>query len=244
MFNFIAPEILFSPQVALVSSIVLNITWSPPVYPNGNITEYIITLNTIVSNVLQTQSDAYTPTTNSALVFDLEPFSEYNVFVTAVNVAGNITSEEAVIMTGETGKSLTNFTIFRIEGVFRKFIESFTINYFKNQYHTTLLNMWKLLLILFFSAPTDFDKPTVSSTTSYSIAVSWDPPSTPNGVILNYTITTRLSDSYEIVDEFTVQVSISQYNSTELMPFTGYDITIETCNSAGCKDKPLYYSCN
>ncbi len=93
-------------------------------------------------------------------------------------------------------------------------------------------------MFLFISAPTDFDKPTLTSTTSYSIAVSWDPPSTPNGVILNYTIITLQSDNDDIINIFTVSVSTSQYNITELTPFTEYNITIETCNSVGCVDSP------
>ena len=90
----------------------------------------------------------------------------------------------------------------------------------------------------FFSiAPTDFDMPTVLSTTSYSIEVTWDPPATPNGVILNYTVITSDSDQ-DIVNTFSLPASENQYNVSGLLPFSDYNISIQACNSAGCVASP------
>ncbi len=54
--------------------------------------------------MLQTQTHSYTSDTTNAIVYDLIPFSEYIVSVTAVNVVGNTTSNESIILTGEIGK--------------------------------------------------------------------------------------------------------------------------------------------
>ncbi len=98
---FIVPQLLSHPEVSSASAVILNVTWLPPVYPNGNITSYSL-------NVVSSADEhllIYSADTTSAILYDLEAFTEYTVFVTAFNVIGNVTSEGTVIMTGETSES-------------------------------------------------------------------------------------------------------------------------------------------
>ena len=97
---FIVPQLLSHPEVSSVSAVILNVTWLPPVYPNGNITSYSLD---VVSSVDE-HTLIYSADTTSAILNDLKAFTEYTVFVTAFNVIGNVTSEGTVIMTGETSQ--------------------------------------------------------------------------------------------------------------------------------------------
>lgn len=86
------------------------------------------------------------------------------------------------------------------------------------------------------TAPTDFDQASTLSLTAYSLYISWDPPSTPNGLIVNYTV---IIGGVSIA---TVGADILEYNVTGLYPFTSYNISIMACNSAGCINSPLIVS--
>ena len=85
-------------------------------------------------------------------------------------------------------------------------------------------------------APAEFDHPTVLSKTPYSLYVSWDPPTSPNGRILNYTV---------LLNELVVAILINNgtqlvYNITQLSPHTEYSFSIIACNSAGCITSPFF----
>ena len=66
------------------------------------------------------------------------------------------------------------------------------------------------------------------------IDISWDPPGFPNGIIVNYTV--LLDDEQKGV----VDANVSMFTLTQLEPFTGYNISVEACNSVGCvESSPL-----
>lgn len=92
--------------------------------------------------------------------------------------------------------------------------------------------------LFFLIAPAEFDHPTVLSKTPYSLYISWDPPTSPNGLILNYTI--ELSGSV-IVDTLLVNSGTQLvYNITQLSPYTEYSFSVTACNSAGCIVSPFF----
>ena len=68
---------------------------------------------------------------------------------------------------------------------------------------------------------------------SHQVTISWDPPATPNGVILNYTV--LLNGEQDGV----VTANVTMFTVTQLDPFTGYNISVQACNSAGCVENPL-----
>ena len=87
--------------------------------------------------------------------------------------------------------------------------------------------------VFFAIAPYGFDQVTVLSNTAYSIVITWDPPSSPNGIISNYTV---------IIDSNlfkTLHVAISMYNVSGLLPYSTYNVSVAACNNAGCTETPV-----
>ena len=93
-------------------------------------------------------------------------------------------------------------------------------------------------LFLSFLAPAEFDLPAILSKTPYSLYVSWDPPASPNGRILNYTV--LLNGSTVVETLLTASEGFLMYNVTELSPYTEYSVSVEACNSAGCITSPSF----
>nr|XP_006813188.1 PREDICTED: usherin [Saccoglossus kowalevskii] len=79
-----------------------------------------------------------------------------------------------------------------------------------------------------FGAPEGFSPPNVYAINSTAFRVSWQPPESPNGDILNYTV--YVDDV--IID--TVDSVITSYVVTNLQPYTVYDVKVEVCTSFGC----------
>ena len=83
----------------------------------------------------------------------------------------------------------------------------------------------------FCSAPEDLDPVNVLSVTPYSALLVWDPPASPNGIILGYTIIVLNVNNEELL---TVQANNTEANVTGLHPFTTYLFRVQACNSFGC----------
>ena len=98
-FEFLAPEYQAPPSVELVIATSVNITWTPPLYPNGIIENYTVTLTGGDTFEL-----SYDDNAKATIVDDLAPFTMYDVTVTATNDRGSVTSDPARICTGEIGK--------------------------------------------------------------------------------------------------------------------------------------------
>ena len=91
------------------SSFTITINWSAPIEPNGVITGYIYTV-TYNSNNSVLVSDTINETSVMDLnVMDIEPHTDYNVSVLAVNSAGNGESTQISVSSPQTGRSLVLF---------------------------------------------------------------------------------------------------------------------------------------
>ena len=86
----------------------------------------------------------------------------------------------------------------------------------------------------FFELPAPLDPPTnvsVTNTSAHSLFVEWDPPNTPNGIVVNYTI-------YLDYNNGTTDVMITDFNTTEyllegLSPHQLVGVEITASTSAG-----------
>ncbi|XP_066923568.1 usherin-like [Clytia hemisphaerica] len=81
------------------------------------------------------------------------------------------------------------------------------------------------------SAPEGINPPTISNISQTSFTVSWNTPSTPNGIILYYLVSVS-SDSTR--KESRVLNTVYQYFINDLASYVEYTIIIKACNSGGC----------
>ena len=79
----------------------------------------------------------------------------------------------------------------------------------------------------FESPPSNLSPPVSTGVTSMSIVLSWSPPSSPNGMIQNYTIQ---DDGNNII----FSGNLLSTTVTGLSPFTEYTFTIQACNNVDC----------
>lgn len=82
-------------------------------------------------------------------------------------------------------------------------------------------------------APSGFDRIVVLETGPRHILLSWDPPASPNGILVNYTV---------ILGGVTVALTTPttlEYNVTGLLPFTTYNFSVMVCTSVGCVNSQL-----
>ena len=104
LFLLIAPELQIPPVLSLLTATSITITWTSPTYPNGILKFYTLTITHILMG--STQSYEYDVNSTSTVIGELLPFTEYGVVVTSTNDVGNVSSESAVITTGEIGNFL------------------------------------------------------------------------------------------------------------------------------------------
>ncbi|KAJ7402273.1 hypothetical protein BTVI_87954 [Pitangus sulphuratus] len=120
------PEGLHTPIVKTISATELAVEWSPPEKPNGIIIRYELYMrkklkpagNFLAPEIRIFQSsgwlspqpvvespneNALAPPQTSTTVIDLEPFTEYEFYVVAVNMAGSISSDW---ISGQTGEAV------------------------------------------------------------------------------------------------------------------------------------------
>ena len=174
------PIWLLAPEIELVDVTSILVNWSLPSYPNGIITHYIV-------NVLLEGAEVESIRVNasqqqlSVLLPNLQPFSFYNISVSAYNIIGMATSPSAGIRTGET-------------------------------------------------APDDFDRPFIVAVTEDTLCLAWDPPGSPNGILLGYQVNLNGSQLSEI------DANESMYFVMNLSPFTEYSLTVTVCNVAACTE--------
>ncbi|KAI1240568.1 hypothetical protein IHE44_0008996 [Lamprotornis superbus] len=123
------PEGLHPPTVETISSTELAVEWSPPEKPNGIIIRYELYMRKKLKStgnflppeirvfqssgwlspqpIVESQNEnALAPPQTSTTVVDLEPFTEYEFYVLAVNMAGSISSDW---ISGRTGEAAPAF---------------------------------------------------------------------------------------------------------------------------------------
>ena len=74
--------------------------------------------------------------------------------------------------------------------------------------------------------------PQVSNVLARSIGVSWLPPSSPNGIIVSYTLASTSSSSSTPVEHY--RGTALNFLVTGLRPFTIYNFTVTACTIVGC----------
>lgn len=84
------------------------------------------------------------------------------------------------------------------------------------------------------TAPSGVNPPSVTALSSNSLEVTWTEPTTPNGIVVNYTLFSTSDDDVFLTDSS----SPGSFVVDGLDPFTEYGFVVETCTNAGCTDSP------
>ena len=83
------------------------------------------------------------------------------------------------------------------------------------------------------ATPTDLPPPTLRALSSTSISIMWVEPRSPNGVITRFVIEIA-PGGVSVVVQDPMETELNRNISSNLMPFTAYNVTLEACNSVGC----------
>lgn len=95
----LAPRGLSAPLLTLLNATTLQAEWLPPSRPNGQLLSYRLTVSG-PSTFLSIDRGL----SLSATVHSLQPFTQYEAFVTVFNTEGSVDSAVENITTGETGE--------------------------------------------------------------------------------------------------------------------------------------------
>ena len=171
--------------VEVLNTTAVEISWSYPDSPNGEIQGYTILyaefpddIEVLINITLDTIDDT---SDQSYVIFDLLPFTQYSFRVRAFSFDDDnetlssshigIASDEMIVRTDEDGKTLY-------------------FNYCNNIIYIFLVP----------AAPTNFTVVTVNSTV---VQLSWNMPDVTNGILTNYTlIYTGNDDTSTIIFNF------------------------------------------
>ena len=90
-------------------------------------------------------------------------------------------------------------------------------------------------LLLSFTAPGDVTPPSVIANSSTSLQVTWKEPTTPNGIIISYSLfnVTTGGDTDTLL---TISSVPRSFYVDGLEPFTEYGFIVEVCTVAGCTE--------
>ena len=110
--SLVAPQNLSPPTSTNSTSTTLTVTWFPPSLPNGDIETYLLYGE---SNGILTNPVIITSTSNLVgTLSSLRPNTAYNVFVTAANQYGDVTSDAVMLTTLESGMYLYIYTAIKV----------------------------------------------------------------------------------------------------------------------------------
>ena len=76
----------------------------------------------------------------------------------------------------------------------------------------------------------------ISNMYNLNVSISWDPPSSPNGVILGYNYSLMETSNSNVIIEYTNTTLLSAELSVMVAPFTNYTATVVAFTSAGSGD--------
>ena len=79
----------------------ISVTWLPPVFPNGNLLSYNLTIVTNASGNVQLQNFVVPASDLSFTITGLDPITEYTIQIQAVNGFGG---GEVAVVVAETSK--------------------------------------------------------------------------------------------------------------------------------------------
>ena len=82
-------------------------------------------------------------------------------------------------------------------------------------------------------APQGQSMPTLVTITATSADVSWTSPSTPNGVLVGYTLLVEAGAERVSIGSYNYSASVQQASVSALLPATAYWFTIVAFNGAG-----------
>ena len=95
-----------------------------------------------------------------------------------------------------------------------------------------------IIFFLSFTAPGDVAPPSVTANSSTSLQVTWTEPTTPNGIIVSYSLFNTTTD--DNTDMLLTSSSVpGSFLVDGLEPFTEYGFVVEVCTAAGCTESEV-----
>ena len=83
--------------------------------------------------------------------------------------------------------------------------------------------------------PQNLGAPTARNLSSTSLAISWQPPATPNGIVTSYTLQLKNGSTWSTV----FRGYALEYTQTGLIPYTNYYYKVVATNGAGSVESPV-----
>lgn len=222
-----APAFQPAPNVIVINSTSVRVSWEAPSQPNG-----VITMYEIFQRVSPFSGDGILVQSVSAnvrylVVSGLEPFTVYEFSVISHTSAGGTQSIWVQGTTNEEGKYL--YIVLSIYPSICSFID-LQMHKFNTQY--TNVNL------IFPTVPEDIVDPTLSVLSSSEIQITWKVPLTPNGVITEYKVFLLYPQSGMSISLIN-HTETGSYVATGLTPYTLYSFYLLVCNSAGCSSSNI-----
>ena len=222
-----APAFQPAPNVIVINSTSVRVSWEAPSQPNG-----VITMYEIFQRVSPFSGDGILVQSVSAnvrylVVSGLEPFTVYEFSVISHTSAGGTQSIWVQGTTNEEGKYL--YITLSIHPSICSFID-LQMHKFNIQY--TYVNL------IYPTVPEDIVDPTLSVLSSSEIQITWKVPLTPNGVITEYKVFLLYPQSGMSISLIN-HTETGSYVATGLTPYTLYSFYLLVCNSAGCSSSNI-----
>ena len=226
------------------------ISWDPPTQPNGEITGYTVTVyrNGNTSDIVYNNT-MVTDTTVSPQVM-VFPFTDYTVSVSASTSAGEGEATEVTIESPEAGMPSIHPLIFPpslppsiplappsfLSVAYTSYVDHLSLCFPSYAFLPFYIHFSEpgpvQSLTATFDESSSFDTSTRMLT--LDIAISWDPPTQPNGEITGYNVTVyRTDNTSDIVYSNTMVTDTMISPQVEVLPFTDYTVSVSASTSAG-----------
>ncbi|KAJ7341076.1 hypothetical protein JRQ81_004780, partial [Phrynocephalus forsythii] len=241
-----APAVVSPPMLEDLTSTQMNLSWSPPVIQNGEITRYILKLN---------GEELYVGKSLFRTVFNLQPYTKYDVTLVACTNGGCTNSVSKSIWTMEAHPLNLDAPKLAVTGS-----ESIEITWKAPANPNGKIRVYELrrngLLVYsgletryhdFMLAPgieysyavtAKIVKGALQAWSSEAILVTWHPPAKVNGDIINYTITIRepVKPNKKSIHLDSSHVSFERRSHTlgELEAYHRYEVQVQACTLLGC----------
>ena len=181
------------PTLTVLGPTSIQVTWTPPLFPNGVIVRYEVSRRLLGNVFSETIQHSGGPSELSFTNIELTPFTSYEYRLTVINGAGSSLEREYV--SARTEEDL----------------------------------------------PVGVARPMFADEDVYArnVTATWVPPSTPNGIIVNYRLeyrilidpATNMPGAIIVVD--TYPATVTRATAVGLLPVTTYEFRVVAINGAG-----------
>ena len=257
------PRLINSPQLSVLGPTIIEAVWGQPLVPNGIIIRYelqrngttIFTANTttyIDRNVLPNQLYSYTVRAFTSV--GPGSYSDQSIIMTSEDTPSGIAPPTLTPLTATSIRATWqpplmpngNITEYRllVNGmiVFTGLQFTFTVtnlNPFTNYEFQLMVctstcgSSERIITRTLEAVPTGQNPPQVQATAHNMVVITWELPTNPNGIIVNYILERRLVGDIDVTVVFTGLANAFNDTDDLLMAATYFEYRVTSFNSIG-----------